>query len=249
MTQGKTQYDYIDIIGETHFTTNNYVDKVWNQYYFKSYSYVVDKMLGDVSGKSVIDVGTSHGSWFDFLKSKQFGSIYGVEIDPERAALAKECGYTAVYNCDAAEVPIENSSVDYAVSNDVFVHILKLDDKIAVLKKIEDILKPNGVFILNHTMSKAFNYTGYTVEKYCSFLDLDEFIRMVMNHTQFEIVDIKPTYYFFRHRRLNPFNRVLRSAIVRIPLGYYVLFLMDYLYSRKLGMQESDVVYLKLRKK
>ncbi len=249
MGKEKTHYDYIDVIGETHATTKNYLEKRWNQYYFKSYRYVVNKMLGKVQGQSILDVGTSHGAWLDFLKSKNFMEIYGVEIDSRRAELAKKSGYTEVYNCDAADVPLVNNSIDYAVSNDVFVHILRLDDKIAVLKKVESILKPGGSFILNHAMSRALNYDGYTVEKHCSYLSLHEFIFLIINNTKFEIADIKPTYFSFSNKKRGCLAKALRHIIVMLPLGVSFLFLMDYFHTRSISIQESDTVYLKLRKK
>jgi ubiquinone/menaquinone biosynthesis C-methylase UbiE len=249
MAQEKTHYDYIDIIGKTHVTTRNYVEKRWNQYYFKSYSYTVDKMLGTIDGQSIIDIGTSHGSWFRFLKAKGFGKIYGVEIDSGRTELAKKCGYDLVYNCDAANVPLADNSTDFAVSNDVFVHILRLEDKIAVLKKVEKILRPGGIFILNHAMSRAFKYGGYRVEKYCSFFNLDEFLTLITGNTKFEIVDIKPTFFMHRNKPRGFFRKAIRHLTVMMPFGVSLLFLIDYFNARKLNIQESDAVYVKLQKK
>jgi SAM-dependent methyltransferase len=206
-------------------------------------------MLGDVRGKTVLYVDTSHGSWFDFLGSKQFKLIYGVEIDPERARLAKSRGYAEIYNCDAADVPLPNGSIDCAVSNDVFVHILRIEDKAAVLKKIENILKPGGIFILNHTISKAFNHENYTVQEYCSYLTLHEFISLITNNTKFEIIDIKPTFFSFRGKKRSFLDKVLRHLTVTLPLGVSFLFFKDYFNTRSLGLQESDTVYIKLRKR
>ncbi|MFA6321529.1 MAG: methyltransferase domain-containing protein [Candidatus Omnitrophota bacterium] len=249
MTQEKTHYDYIRAIGETRYTARNYLEKCWNRYYFKTYSYVLDKMLGDVTGRSVLDVGTSHGAWFEFFKRKQFSAIYGAEIDSGRAKLAKACGYDEIYNCDASMVPIKACTIDYAVSNDVFVHILRLEDKIAVLKKMEDILKPGGAFIFNHPVSRAFGYKNYKVDGSCSFLSLQELIAMVTKNTGFEIDDIKPTFFKFRNMRRNFFCRSLKYLMIMMPFGSDILFLADYINSRKSGMQDSDTIYLKLVKK
>jgi ubiquinone/menaquinone biosynthesis C-methylase UbiE len=248
MNTGKTHYDFIDMIGETHETARNYPERRWNQYYHKSYRFTVKRMLGDVRGKSVIDIGTSHGAWFPFLRARGFQPIYGVELDEQRAALAKRGGYDEVYHCDAKKIPHESNSFDFALSNDVFVHILQKEDKIAVLKEIFRILKPGGIFILNHTMSVAFRFSAYHIDKYCSFLSLHEFLSLIIQNTDFTIVDIKPTYYSHRDVLPGIFKKAIRQALVRAPFGVMLLFLMDYVNVRKKSLEESDTIYLKVVK-
>jgi ubiquinone/menaquinone biosynthesis C-methylase UbiE len=248
MGQNKTHKDYIEIIGETCATGRNYEEKLWNKYYFMSYTYTVNKMLGSVIGGSVIDVGTSHGNWYPFLKQKGFNEIYGVELDSHRAHHAKQLGYTEIYNCDAAHIPHPSNSIDVAVSNDVFVHILKMEDKVSVVREVERILKPGGIFILNHSMSAAFNYEGYTVSKHCSFLSLQEFLLLLLNNTNYEVLDIKPTYFSFRNGRPSFINKMAR-ALIKLPLSVHLLFFLDYFNSRSLPISESDYLYIKLRKR
>lgn len=243
----KSHKDYLEIIGETAATTKNYREKRHNQYYFKTFKYVVHNMLKNVERGSVLDVGTSHGNWFAFLSKEGFRQIFGVEIDPNRASLAKQCGYTEVYNCDASNIPHPSNSIDAAVSNDVFVHILKLEDKISVVNEVERVLKPGGVFIFNHAMSPAYKHSGYHIEEYCSFLDLHKFISFIVNNSNFEITDIKPTYYNFRSVRLSIITKLLRLFVI-FPLAVNILFVADYFNSRRLSLEESDTVYIKLRK-
>src|SRR5512137_1190988 len=112
----KSHNDYIEIIGSTAATGKFRTEICWNRYYSMSYIRAVNNMLSGVEtqGKTVLDVGTSHGNWFNFLKSKGFNEIYGVEIDKGRAQQAQACGYTKVYNCDAAAIPHPSESVDVA---------------------------------------------------------------------------------------------------------------------------------------
>ena len=84
----KTHRDYQAIIGGTAASSRNYLEKRWNQYYFKTYRHVVSRMIGgpeNCVGKTVLDVGTSHGNWYSFLKGQGFAELLGVELDPERA--------------------------------------------------------------------------------------------------------------------------------------------------------------------
>ncbi len=243
----KTHYDYLSVIGRTHATAYDYKDRRWNQYYFLTYSHIVDRMIGNMRG-TVLDVGTSHGNWLSFLKRKGFSQFLGVELDPERARLAKQCGYHEVYNCDAANIPHPSATIDVALSNDVFVHILRIEDKIAVLKEVERLLKPNGIFIFNHTVSNAFNYDGYHVQEYCSFLSLHELTALVVNNTSLQISDIKPTYYNFRNSRPSLLTRLARRFI-QVPFAVKLLFYLDYLNARDLPLEDSDTVYIKVKKR
>ena len=244
----KTHYDYLPIIGGTHFTTITHSDKQWNQYYALCERHAVDTMIGRVKGGIVLDVGSSYGHWFSFLKHKGFDTILGVELDPQRAKIAQEAGYTQVFNCDASQIPYPSNTIDVAVSNDVFVHILRIEDKIAVLKEIERLLKPGGMFILNHAMSPAFGFRQYHVQEYCSFLTLHEFIALVLENTTMRISDIKPTYYNFRNPEPPRITQFLRRYIT-LPLIPKLLFFADYLRARDLSLEDSDYVYIKAIKK
>jgi len=249
MNSDKTHRDYLEVIGTTNATTRNYLEKRWNQYYFLTYRHMVNTMLGDIGDdKSVIDVGTSHGNWCSFLKRKGFKRIYGVELDSHRAELARRCGYNEVYNCDASSIPCKDNTIDYAVSNDVFVHILKVEDKIAVIKEVGRILKPGGIFIFNHTISNAFNYSNYHVFKHCSFLSLNELILMVTRNTGFKILDVKPTYYMFRRKNRSGILNKIQNFFILLPLAVTLRFVFDYLNCRNLGIENSDSVYIKVTK-
>ena len=244
----KTHRDYLSVIGETAATAKYYKEKRWNQYYAKTFCHVVGNMISeDLERDSVIDIGTSHGNWFTFLQSQGFRKIFGVELDPDRAQQARACGYTEVFNCDAAEIPLSDSSINLAVSNDVFVHILQMNDKANVLREVQRILKPGGCFIVNHTSSKAFGFSDYHVEKHCSFLSLHEFLKLVMDNTDFEIVDIKPTYYHWRNTRLGLVKKIFRKALA-LPFVVNLLFMLDFFHSRNISIDESDTIYLKLKK-
>jgi len=244
----KTHVDFLNIIGGTAATYRNYTEKRWNKYYFHTYKMIVHNMLKGISKESVVDVGTSHGNWYKFLKKERFNLIYGVELDKGRAELARKCGYTEVFNIDAKNIPLPDASINAAVSNDVFIHILQLDDKIAVLKEIERILKPGGIFIFNHSMARSVLSEKYIIKNHCSFLSLDELIRLVIQNTYFKVLDIKPTYYHFRDNSDNFFVKYLRSILIYLPfaVSFYIFF--DSLINRKISIQESDYVYIKLQK-
>ncbi len=248
----KTHYDHIERIGGTHATSRNRYDRQWNKYYFLTYQHVVRLLLGDHKDKrtsTVLDVGTSHGNWARFLKREGFMRILGVEIDPERAEQARRQGYDEVFNCDAADTPLKAGTVDVAISNDVFVHVLQLDDKIRILEKIQQLLKPGGCFIVNHTSTRAhYDTADYRISDYCSYISLDEFRQLILDNTDLQISDIRPTYFNWRFKKAPFFVSALRKAM-RAPLVPHAVAFLDRAYSaRHCDVEDADTFYLKLTK-
>lgn len=245
----KTHCDFVDVIGGTNATGRNRTERQWNAYYLRCYQDVVSDLLRGEGRGSVLDVGTSHGNWYSFLNSRGFKKIWGVEISPDRAAQASVHGYTKVFNCDAADVPLPPNSVDVAVSNDVFVHILQPSDKIRVVKKVEELLVPGGCLVFNHASALAFYGTPiFRIDHHCSYVSLDELIRLVHEHTGLRIVDMRPSYFHWRFVTPPRMLRVLRR-IIALPVVPWVLAKVDrYWTSKRLGIEDSDYFYVKLEK-
>jgi SAM-dependent methyltransferase len=242
-----THRDYVAIIGGTAATAKGWYEKRMNVYYLTSSQQTVGALLDPAAAGSILDVGTSHGNWLRFLRGLGFGRVLGVEIDQERAELARRTGYDEVFNTDAAELPCAPDSVDQAVSNDVFVHILRLEDKAAVLKEVERVLRPGGVFVFNQPMSRAFGHSAYTVEGYCSYMTLDEILRLVAGNTGFVVEDVKPGYFANGSFEPSRIERAVRSRMW-IPGSVSMLLLLDRLRVRSRELEQSDFVYFKLRK-
>ena len=243
---GKSHRDYVSRIGGTAATARGFMARRWNRYYLFTYQRIVTAMLQGETGpeRTVLDVGTSHGNWLKFLRSCRFGRILGVELDADRAELARAAGYDEVYNCDASKLPLPDSSVDVAVSNDVFVHILRSEDKVAVLKEVRRTLRTGGMLIINHSSARAFGFGRDTVVDHCSFLTLSRFLGIVEEAGGYQVEDIKPSYFtrFGRHR-----PTFLRQALVALPLGWLLLYWMDQILIRRTHIELSDYIYLKLR--
>lgn len=242
-----THRDYLAIIGETAATGKGRYERRMNAYYLASSQEIVRTLLDRSPVGSVLDVGTSHGHWLRFLRDFGFDRVLGVEIDPDRAELARRTGYDEVFNTDAAELPCLSSSIDQAVSNDVFVHILRLEDKAAVLKEVERVLRPGGVFVFNQPMSRAFGHGEYAVDRHCSYMTLDEVLRLVAGSTSFLVEDVKPGYFVNGAFAASRLERAIRRRMV-MPGSVSLLLLLDRLRSRTHSLEQSDYIYLKLRK-
>jgi ubiquinone/menaquinone biosynthesis C-methylase UbiE len=209
-------------------------------------------MHKDAERGCILDVGTSTGEWFPFLKKEGFQTIYGVELHERRAEQARAYGYKEVFHCEAQSVPLPDQSIDAAVSNEVFVHILRLEDKKNVLREMERLLKPGASFVFkNHTMAAAYNYSKYTCHEYCSFMTLDEVVTMIKESTSFEIADIKPTYYVYRpleHSLRNRMRMLCGHLFIFMPLGVSGRRICNAYWDRRFFLNQSDSVYFKLRK-
>lgn len=245
-----THVDYVDDIGGTAATATGYLQRRWNRYYFRSCKAVVASMLrGEITAPStVLDVGTSHGNWHEFLRRQGFSTVLGVELDPGRAELARRTGYDDVYACDARDTPLADDSLDVAVSNDVFVHILLSEDKAAVLAKVARMLRPGGVFVLNHSMALAFGRRESYTERHCSFLRLHDLLNLVSQVGGFAVEDVKPSYYSCAWDHSRGARFWFRSMTIAAPLGPLARLAIDALRARRWPTELSDYVYLKLRK-
>ena len=105
------------------------------------------------AGEIVLDLGAGGG--FDaFLAAQRVGptgKVIGVDMTAEMVAKATENarkgGYTNVVfrQGEIENLPLEDESVDVAISNCVVSHCL---DKIAAFKEIRRCLKPNGRLVL-----------------------------------------------------------------------------------------------------
>src|SRR5207248_24978 len=102
-----THRDFVSVIGGTAATGKGLYERRMNAYYLRSAKATVSALLAGEPRGSVLDVGTSHGVWLPYLRAHGFGRVLGVELDAERAELARRAGYDTVFNCDASEIPIE----------------------------------------------------------------------------------------------------------------------------------------------
>ncbi len=110
------------------------------------------KILDEIPNKGkVLDVGCGHGTLPLYIaKNKRNVFVVGVEISNKRVLVAKEkvkCfGNVKFFNCNFIEFK-GNEKFDTITCLDVLHHMSRsLHEK--VIKKVSELLKPNGIFIL-----------------------------------------------------------------------------------------------------
>jgi len=112
--------------------------------------YLNNKETGKIYKKKILEIGCGNGY---FLKAAVDAGLeaYGVELNEKNIQVAKESsGAVAIYNDDLLSLPLSDASFDIIYMRDVIEH---LHDPIAILTKINQLLKPEGiVFIETHNI-------------------------------------------------------------------------------------------------
>ncbi len=101
------------------------------------------KMLGNLKGKKVLDIGCGPGIYIKKIK-KRCKEIKGVDISKECVRIAIEVNPEAeIFLGDAEKLPFADKEFDAAFASLVFGHLRSWD---AALKEIRRVLKNNGIF-------------------------------------------------------------------------------------------------------
>lgn len=132
-------------------------------------------------GKRILEIGPGAGRW-SLLLAKQAASLTLVDLTE---AAIKHCkkvlsGFTNCrfhVNNGANLAFLEDNSVDYIWSYDVFVHIAPADTE-AYLRQFSRVLVSGGIAIIHHPASgglKGGFRSSTTNELFCSFLNKHNF--------------------------------------------------------------------------
>lgn len=98
------------------------------------------RMIGDVSGKNVLDVGSSQGLLLDAFKSDALTAC--VDLAEAYMRVAREHGHRAVVG-DGEALPFHSDTFDVVICSDVLEHVLDVE---TVVEQVGRVLKPDGTF-------------------------------------------------------------------------------------------------------
>lgn len=238
----KTEYDNVDIIGETYKHYKNPAERRILQYYhrqeFETVSDLLIKMqLKDFS--TVIDLGCSIGAWYDDYKRLSFKKIIGIDISAERAGKAKARGYDEVHICNAYNLPFDDESENCVVSNNVILHVLQDSDRLKIFKEVERVLKKNGIFIFSFANASGFGYKTDVTLEYERYNE-PETIKKLISQANLHPEYLVPCYYMVPRIGAHPW--VARfSSFVAFPT-------LD-LFLRKLNnIRFAKIIYVGVKK-
>jgi len=238
-----TEYDYIDIIGTTHETYNNQTEKKLKNYYHKQEVGTVSNLLKKMklnNYESVLDLGTSIGTWYTDYRNFGFKKIIGIDISKERAEIAKKRGYDEIHVCNASNQPFENESINCVISNDVLVHVLQDTDKLKIFKEVKRVLKENGIFIFNIPNALGNGFKTDSTLEYCRFNRL-ETITNLLNETKLTLEYVEPSYYRIPRLGVYPIVVPITSS--------FVFPIIDFILKKLNNLTLPKVIYFGVRKK
>ena len=100
------------------------------------------------SSARLLDVGCDDGAWTDRLRLKVAippDQVYGLEIVPERADLARARGFDVRTGDLEGRWPFADDSMDIVHANQVIEHVKRLDHFVEELKRV---LAPQGLALI-----------------------------------------------------------------------------------------------------
>ena len=132
---------------------------------------------------TILEIGPGGGRWTSILKEISNNLILAdispkcLDICKERFADSEHIKYNLIEN-DLSF--IEDSSIDYIWSYDVFVHINPSIIK-KYVEEFQRILKPNGIAIIHHS-GKYADYNN-PKEGWRAFFGKDEFLKLINDNS------------------------------------------------------------------
>lgn len=139
--------------------------------------------------KSILDIGCGPGNYFDIYQKFNLG-ITGIDFSPEQLRPVKQKFPDA--NLIAGRIEDTNFNQKFDVIAIIGV-IQTVDEPNVFLKRVKDILAPNGLILMTYSNRVAL-YPKIGNARYLYLYSLNEAKAQLKNH--FEILDYKRVYYF-----------------------------------------------------
>ena len=237
-----TEYDHVENIGRTYESFNNPTEKVMHQYYHRQEVKTVTNLLKKMNLKNyetLVDLGSSHGFWYNNYKNMGFKKLIGIDISEERVRQAKQRGYDKVHACNAYELPFENESKSCIISNNVLVHVLQDSDKLRILNEVKRVLKKDGIFIFSIANAKGHGYNSDATSGVCRF-SIPQTILNLLDNSGLFFEYIIPSFYASPRIGAHPYFARFSTKIV-FPIS-------DFLLKSVKNLSTVKVLYFGVRK-
>lgn len=105
------------------------------------------RLIGDVKGKKVLDVGCGTGRLIGYLQNEG-AEVTGVDLSEKMVEkVQKKFSFIDVKQADIRELPFENDSFDVVIAAFVIVHLKDLQE---AFDEVCRVLKPGGHFIVTN---------------------------------------------------------------------------------------------------
>lgn len=104
---------------------------------------VLDRRLVGRTGLALLDLGCGTGRTTQALS--RFGTVWGVDADPEAVRFCRERGLAEVQLLTDWRLPFADDSFDLVTALDVIEHV---DDDEAIVREVGRVLRPGGTALL-----------------------------------------------------------------------------------------------------
>src|SRR3989338_6753152 len=115
-------------------------------WWFRARKDIIANLLADVDeDAAILDVGCSRGVLIQFLKSRGFNNVYGIDISETAVSLCHQNHIDNTFRMDAKKLEWKDKEFDVVIASDVLEHIN--EDKTA-LTEWNRVLKKDGILII-----------------------------------------------------------------------------------------------------
>lgn len=107
---------------------------------------------GDLSGKTILDIGCGKGTWGFIIRSQRdlsTSNLIGVDLNPNYLSFIRKHNlYEKVLAADITKrIPLKDHSVDFIICSEVIEHMTKKQGE-TLLKEIDRLIKDGGRVII-----------------------------------------------------------------------------------------------------
>ncbi len=211
-----SEYNNVKNIGRTYESYDSPTEKLMHQYYHRQEVKTVSKLLKKMNNKNfetLVDLGSSHGFWYQNYRKMGFKKLIGIDISPERVQQAKQRGYDEVYSCNAYDLPFDNDSQNCVISNNVLVHVLQDSDKLKIFSEVKRVLRKNGIFIFSIANASGYGFKTDTARK-TSRMNTPLTIQNLLDSSGLIVEHVMPSFYTFPRVGAHPSLASFSTKIV-----------------------------------
>lgn len=105
----------------------------------------LQRAIGEGPGKRVLDIGCGQGVFLEMMRDRGF-EVCGVELGEQSSRIARKKRGLSVITGDLSSLDAEKESFDAVLMSHLIEHV---DDPVALLERVRDLLRPGGVALLS----------------------------------------------------------------------------------------------------
>jgi ubiquinone/menaquinone biosynthesis C-methylase UbiE len=119
---------------------DRWFDSAWGRYAFEVERAILERAVGPLDGRRVLDVGCGTGR-FTAAMEQHAGSVIAVDLDPAMLAVAARHVKTPLFVADAACLPFDDATFDVAVGVTLCEFVA---DPQIIIGELNRVTRPDG---------------------------------------------------------------------------------------------------------